>query len=465
MMCLFSRRKLASALAPRYQDARKSEKTAILDEFVQNSGFHRKYAVSVLRAAAAPNKPLLKGSSPRHRRRKYGLDIEQPFMKLWRVSGGLCPKRLVPFLPYLVESLERFNEFDECPHVRERLLEMSVSTAERMLARALRARERGISTTLPGTLLRHQIPIRTFEEWSECCPGFMEIDLVAHCGGTASGDYAYTLTMTDIQTGWTECFALANRSQITVEAAIEVIRKRLPFPLFGIDSDNGAEFINWAMKGYCDDHNITFTRCRPYKKNDQCHVEQKNGAVVRSLVGYARYEGAEAVAYLNRIYAKHRLSVNFFEPSMKLVSKSRTGARVTKKYDAAKTPWQRLIGSGMLSNNNKDYLTKRYQGINPAQLRRDLDELEMGLRRFTVTGPEPAAVAPEQGCANPTAGTTQELAADASREASVAAVGASSPIIQGPVRRASISGAVAADSAACTGADHVLARAGGYAIG
>jgi hypothetical protein len=447
MMPSSSRRDLAFALAGRYKAAGKAAKTAILDEFVQNTGFHRKYAVSVLRGAVAPpNKPLVKGGSLRLRRRKYGLEIEQAFLKLWRVSGGLCPKRLVPFLPYLIESLERFDEFDECPHVRERLLEMSISTAERMLSRALRARERGISTTLPGTLLRHQIPIRTYEEWSECCPGFMEIDLVAHCGGTASGYYAYTLTMTDIYTGWTECFALLNRSQATVEAAVEIIRKRLPFPLLGIDSDNGAEFINWAMKRYCDAHNITFTRCRPYKKNDQCHVEQKNGAVVRSLVGYARYEGAEAVAYLNRIYAKHRLSVDFFEPSMKLVSKTRTGARVKRKYDEAKTPWQRLIGSGTLSTDNKDRLTKQYLGINPAQLRRDLDDLEMGLRRFTAQAPEPATVAPVEGCASADLYFMNTCV---------------KPIVEAASTPDSTT-----HSAACTDAGHAaLAPMGGYALG
>lgn len=421
-MSLVARRELASALADRYQAASKAVKSSILDEFVQSSGFNRKYAIGVLRGATRTYPKPSVPAPARKRRRKYGLVVEQSFLNLWRVSGGLCPKRLVPFLPDLLISLERFDEIALLPADRELLLEMSISTAERILARALRSRERGISTTLPGTLLRQQIPIRTYEEWSENAPGFMEIDLVAHCGGTAAGDYAYTLTMTDIHSSWTECSALPNRSQIAVEAAVEIIRKRLPFPLLGIDSDNGTEFINHAMKRYCDEHNITFTRCRPYKKNDQCHVEQKNGAVVRPLVGYARYEGAEAVTYLNRLYAKHRLCVNFFEPSMKLVSKSRSGARVTKKYDKAKTPWQRLQGAATLPQSDMDRLSEQYQSINPAKLRRDVNELEMGLRRFTVSDPPPVISAPVEEPADPSGAAgvviVPKLSHDASRDAS-----------------------------------------------
>ena len=400
MMSLVSRRDLACAVSARYLAASKTAKTKILDEFVQSSGLNRKYAISVLRRPAR-NASKLSGATvrPRLRCRKYGLEVQAPFLVAWRVSGGLCPKRLVPFLPELLGFLERFEEIDLCPDVRRLLLTMSISTAERMLCRVLRARDRGISTTLPGTLLRHQIPIRTFEEWTECKPGFMEIDLVAHCGGTSSGDYAYTLTMTDIHTGWTELVALPNRGQLSVEAGIEIIRKRLPFVLLGIDSDNGAEFINHCLKRYCETHSITFTRCRPYKKNDQCHVEQKNGALVRPLVGYARYEGVVTVAYLNRLYAKHRISVNFFSPSMKLVSKSRTGARVKKTYDEAKTPWQRLKDANRLPVDDPgrtltpehiDRLTRQYEATNPAKLRRDLEELEMGLRRFTVDTLVPA---------------------------------------------------------------------------
>ena len=304
-------------------------------------------------------------------------------MSLWRVSGGLCCKRLVPFLPDLIDALERFDELTLCPPIKDKLLAMSVSTAERILREERRSRDRGISTTRPGELLKHQIPIRTFSEWNEVRPGFFEIDLVAHCGGSASGDFLYTLTMTDVYTGWTECAALANKSQIAVQAGVERIRNRLPFALLGIDSDNGSEFINNHLKRYCDERGITFTRCRPYRKNDQCRVEQKNGAVVRPLIGYARYEGQEAAEHINRLYAVQRFCINYFEPSMKLVAKSRDGARVKKTYDQPKTPFQRFVET-VPKEDERKRLKDDYTRLNPAQLRRRLAELEGGLRRFAI---------------------------------------------------------------------------------
>ncbi len=383
-MSLKSRRELLHAVLVRYRSASKISKSQILDEFVESTGYDRKYAIVLLGKADVVTVVRLDRAVRRKRRRKYGTDIEQPFMSLWNLSGYLCPKRLIPFLADLIDALERFDEIHLFPHVKIKLLTMSVSTAERLLQRVRRQTEHGISTTTPGTLLRHTIPIRTYEDWAEDTPGFMEIDLVAHCGGTAAGDYCYTLTMTDISTSWTENVAVTNRSQIAVQEAIEVGRRLLPFPLLGIDSDNGGEFINYHLKRYCDEKKIVFTRCRPYKKNDQAHVEQKNGAVVRPLVGYARYEGAEAVAHLNRLYASNRLSLNFFEPSMKLVGKTRVGAHVKKSYDVAKTPWQRLQDAAILSETALERMKQRYLKLNPAQVRRKTRELEAGLPRFAT---------------------------------------------------------------------------------
>jgi hypothetical protein len=382
MMSIQSRRELAAAVALRYRSANKSNKGRILNEFIENTGLNRKYAICVLRKAciSPPAKPS--GAAPRRRRRKYGQDVEQAFLSLWRVSGGLCPKRLVPFLGPFIEALVRFDEFSPCPKVKDKLLAMSVATAERMLTRVRRSHAHGMSTTLPGTLLRQQIPIRTYEDWTEARPGFMEVDLVAHGGGTASGEYLYTLTMTDISTGWTECTALVNRSQVTVQKGVDLVRRRLPFPLLGIDSDNGSEFINHHLKRYCDEHRITFTRCRPYKKNDQCHVEQKNGAVVRPLVGYARYEGQTAADHFNRLYLVHGLFLNYFQPSMKLTGKSRVGARVKKTYDTPQTPWQRLQTAKILAPEAEERLCKQYLTLNPAKLRREIADLEMGLPRL-----------------------------------------------------------------------------------
>jgi hypothetical protein len=313
-------------------------------------------------------------------------------LNLWKLSGGLCPKLLIPTLPALLESLERHKEVSFPEGTRERLLTMSISTAERLLGRLRRQLEHGISTTKAGTLLRQQIPLHTFSDWKDAQPGFMEIDLVAHCGDTAAGQFVYTLTATDVATGWTECEAIANRGQLAVLAGLEAIRERLPFALLGVDSDNGTEFINFSLVHFCKENGITFTRGRPYKKNDQCHVEQKNGAVVRPLVGYARYEGAEAAAYLNQLYNIHRLHLNFFRPSMKLVDKQRNGAKVTKKYDTPKTPLSRLLDYGIVSSENTIVLENKYNTLNPAMLLRRVEEIEAGLRKHAVNTPTVAPI-------------------------------------------------------------------------
>lgn len=389
-MSLKARQELASATSKRYRSALKRDKSCILDEFVLSTGYNRKYAMSVLaRAAAAPSARTMR---PRRRRRTYGSDVESALASLWRLSGGLCAKRLTPFLPTLIDALERFDEISLLPGVRAKLLAMSVSTAHRLLQRVKRQSERGTSVTQPGTLLRQQIPIRTYEDWSENSPGFLEIDLVAHCGGTAAGEYCYTLTTTDVCTGWTECKAIRNRSKIAVRDALEGIRRRLPFALLGVDSDNGSEFINHMLKDWCDENRITFTRCRPYRKNDQCHVEQKNGAVVRPLVGYARYEGAAACAQINKLYLTHRLCVNFFEPSMKLIGKTRNGSRVKKIHDTAKTPWQRL--ESILNQQEQDKpgleaLREIFLSLNPAKLRRKLSDVAAQMGRFGDGDPYP----------------------------------------------------------------------------
>jgi hypothetical protein len=388
MMSFDGRRELLLSLFDKYRSSGKSEKNRLLNGIVEASGYNRKYALGLLSKRNDPRRlEGRKALPPVARKRRYGPEVEQPLRSLWEVSGGLCPKRLIPFLPELIAALERSDEIALGPSVREKLLGMSIATAERILGRVHRSDDRGRSTTKAGTLLRHQIPIRTYEDWTEGKPGFFEIDLVAHCGNTTVGEYVHTLTMTDSYTGWTECVAIANRSRLCVTAAIELVRTRIPFALLGIDSDNGAEFINNHLKNYCDKRKITFTRCRPYKKNDQCHVEQKNGAVVRPLIGYARYEGHEAAAYLNRLYAIDRLCVNFFEPSMKLTDKVRTGARVKKVYDTPRTPWQRLQTHGLLMPEAQARIQQRFLALKPAKMRRDLYDLEAGLRKHTVNNP------------------------------------------------------------------------------
>ena len=388
-MSLSARRELLATLAPRYKQAGRAEKGRILDELEQTCGYDRKYAIVALKRSPQSSQkgPHEKGQQEKRKRTRkatYGSDVAHCLVRLWKISRGLCPKRLIPFLPDLIAALERHGEITLTDTVKAKLLKISPATAERLLATHRRTLDQGISTTQPGTLLRHQIPIHTFADWKDAKPGFMEIDLVAHCGDTAAGQFAYTLTMTDVCTGWTECVALPNRGQLAVLMGLEQVMARLPFALLGIDCDNGAEFINVTLKSFCEEQRITFTRGRPYKKNDQCHVEQKNGAVVRPLVGYARYEGHEAVAHLNRLYAVHRLFVNFFCPSMKLIDKTREGAKVSKTYDTAQTPLSRLMASEVWDEAQASAMQRYYETLNPAQLSRRIEEWESGLRHHAV---------------------------------------------------------------------------------
>ena len=373
MMSKQSRQELVQVVAPRYQNAKGTEQEQILDEFVASTGYHRKYAIALLNH---PEKAV-QSRRRRHRSAHYTPLVQRALIICWRATNGICSKRLVPYLPELVAVLERCGELCLDAQTRTLLLALSPATADRLL-RAERERHHphGLSTTKPGTLLKHAIPVRTFADWDDAVPGFVEVDLVAHCGESTHGEYLNSLTMTDISTTWTECFALRNRSQQTVSQAIRQARTRLPFALLGLDSDNGTEFINNHLFNYCKQEHITFTRSRPYKKNDQAHVEQKNWSIVRQAVGYDRYEGEVACEALAALYEVVRLYTNFFQPSMKLLSKERLGSKVKKTYDEAKTPYQRVLASPQVSEEVKDALRKLYLTLNPVALLRQIEKCQ-----------------------------------------------------------------------------------------
>ena len=365
-----SKRELLSALQPRYRRAGKAEKRRILDEFVAATGYHRKYAIHLLKRGPRPTR-----GQARRGHTRYGPAVVRAVTQLWELSGYLCAKRLQPFLPSLLDALERNGELALTPTVKARVLQISPATLDRKLHPARRRqRGQGRSTTRAGALLKHQVPIRTFADWNDARPGFTEIDLVAHCGESTRGEYLNTLNVVDVATGWLECRAVTYRSQRDVFAALEAIRQRLPFGLLGIDSDNDSAFLNDHLVRYCRSQQLTFTRSRPYHKNDQAHVEQKNGSVVRGLVGYDRYEGAAATRALNAVYRVLRLWVNFFQPSMKLIGKPRIGSRVRKKYDQAQTPYQRVLASPQVAEADQAALRQQFLSLNPVALRRALDE-------------------------------------------------------------------------------------------
>jgi hypothetical protein len=364
-----SKLELLQALRPRYAKASRKAKGTMLDEFCSTTKYNRKYAIQLLRHGPLPSKKAKRGRRP-----LYGRQVIATLVQVWQASGHLCGKRLQPFLPELVEALERHGELSLAPQLKSQLLQMSPATIDRRLQRARsQLPARGRTTTKPGTLLKNAIPIRTFADWDDARPGFLEIDLVAHCGETTTGEYLHTLSAVDIDTRWYEPVALPNRSQKAAFDGICTLRQRLPFPLLGLDSDSGGEFINHHLYHYCQKEHITFTRSRPFKKNDQAYVEQKNWTPVRQTIGYERYESQQALALLQSIYQDLRLWVNFFQPVMKLKTKVRLGSKVRKKYYPAQTPYQNVMASDLIQQPVKDQLTQLYLSLNPVDLRRRID--------------------------------------------------------------------------------------------
>jgi hypothetical protein len=297
---------------------------------------------------------------------------------LWQASGRIGAHRLHPFVPELLDRLRQYGELTLPPAVDKLVRQASRPTLARLLAPA-RAQypPRAPTITRPGPRLKQEIPIRTFTEWDDARPGFLEVDLVGHCGTTTEGFFLCTLCAVDIPTAWVELEPVWGKYQDRVGGAVDRVRTRLPMRLCGLDSDNGAEFINRTLLDYCRRHGITFTRSRAWKKNDSAHVEQKNGAVVRQLIGYDRFTSRAAYGQLMRVYRLARLHINFFQPVEKLLTKTRTGARVHRVYDRAQTPYQRLCAAGVLAADARRELDRLYQSLNPLQLRRDLErELE-----------------------------------------------------------------------------------------
>ena len=372
MMSLKSKRELLEVVQPRYLKASKVEKQKILDEFTLTTGYHRKHAIRVLK-----NQVQVQN----HFKRKtktyqtiYGGEVVQALEQIWEIYGRICSKRLQPYLPEAIKVLERCQEIELSQKTKALLLRISSASIDRCLRIVRLKSSHGLSTTKPGSLLKNLIPVQTFTAWDEERPGFMEIDLVAHCGNSTAGQYLNTLTCTDLCTGWTDVTALLHRSQETVSTAIHRMRQRLPFPLLGIDSDNGSEFINDLLYRYCLEEKLTFTRSRPYQKNDQAHVEQKNWSVVRHTVGYDRWETAQDLTLLESIYDDIRRYINFFQPSLKLIAKERIGNQTIKRYDPAKTPYQRILDRKDIALEAKAPLMNLYVQLNPVELRCRIDQ-------------------------------------------------------------------------------------------
>jgi hypothetical protein len=401
------RKTVTKVFCARYRRASKKEKGRILDEFAQDTGYNRVYAARILRGhglrvEVAPG-VVVEGSVRVTRKRvrdcEYGPEVVKALTKIWKTMDYLCGKRLVAALPEVAPCMVRCGELKVSRAARDKLMRISGATIDRLLAPERKKHAlKGRGQTKPGTLLKNQIPVRTFSQWNDARPGFLEMDLVAHDGGSAQGEYCQTLDATDVATGWSEQIAVPTKAQCWVFDAIKEMRERLPFDLLGLDSDNGGEFINHQLADYCAAEKITFTRSRAGRKNDNCFVEQKNWSIVRRFAGYGRFDTPEACQCLNDLYRVLRDYVNFFMPSMKLKEKIREGARVIKRYDKPQTPYQRVLDSDQVSPAVKRRLRRHYATLNPAQLKRQIDALHKTLATLTgrlrdaATGPpKPAA--------------------------------------------------------------------------
>ena len=384
-------------LRDRYRKSSKKEKTMILNGFIQLTGYNRCYACQALKVKKEKVLGYLniagkrikyvadKRKNKRKKKKIYDQEVLTALKEIWKIADYICSKRLAPYLSEVIPVLEKWGEIKLDAKVREKLWKISAATIDRLLSDTRkRYRIKGRSTTRPGSLLKKSIPIRTFADWDEKVPGFFEVDLVSHDGGAVRGDFIQSLNFTDIATGWEEMIAVKNKAQVWVFAGIKGIKERLPFSILGLDSDNGSEFINAHLIRYCEEHKITFTRSRPYRKNDSCFVEQKNWSVIRRAVGYGRYDTDKELSILNELYGYLRFYVNFFQPVRKLIKKERIGSKVIKKYDQAKTPYRRVLASPDIEDEIKMKLKNQYDMLNPAELKRKINKLQNRLLKLNT---------------------------------------------------------------------------------
>jgi len=386
-LVLHERIAVANDIVSRYRKASKSEKTHILDEFLLATGYVRKYAIHIL---ANWNASILlreqgklvrikanhtgKKSYPA-RQRTYDSDFLKALVLMWSIFSFMCGRRLICSLRNLPEEIQKNKHLRFTPEMWEKLRTVSSATVDRLLvSERKKLTIRGISHTKSvRSALMSQIPIRTFSEWADVKTGSVCIDLVGHEGGNAKGDFCFTLNITDVRTGWTEPQAIQNKAQTWTKQALEERLRQFPFPVSEIHSDNGSEFINAHLRKYCHSHKISFTRSRSGKKNDNCYVEQKNFDIIRKLVGYRRYDTQEELKILNQLYRVWSDFVNFFHPSERLLSKTRIGSKIKKKYEPGKTPYQRVLEDKNVGQAYKDALKKKFNRLDPVQMRKSID--------------------------------------------------------------------------------------------
>jgi hypothetical protein len=382
---MVTRAELVVAIRARYLSAKRQERSRILDEFSAVTGYHRKHAIRLLRLGATPR------VRARRVRRRYGREVQEALTALWEASDRICSKRLKPLIPVLLPALERHGRVRISDDLRVLLLTVSPASIDRLLAevrlvaRGGRRRRAGFSSAV-----RRSVPVRTFGDWNDPLPGFVEVDFVAHSGTSASGSFVQTLVLTDIATGWTECVPVVVRSGELVIEALAAAAELFPFSLRGVDFDNDGAFMNEPVVEWCRRRGWEVTRSRAYRKNDQAWVEQKNGAIVRRLVGYGRFEGLSSARALARLYAAARLHTNLFQPSFKLKEKKRIGARVIKRYHPPAPPMARVLAHPQVDEERKILLRQLYARADPVVLLAEMRaaQVELG-ERVDRRGREP----------------------------------------------------------------------------
>lgn len=384
-----TRRELIQVVVERYRTANRADKQKILDEFTEVTGFHRKHAIRALRQRG-------KAAAKPARSRLYDEAIVQALRILWEAADRICGKRLKPAIPILLDAMERHGHLALAPEIREGVLKVSAATIDRLLASARAASRQGRRRSTINTPLRKSIVVRTFADWNDPPPGFFEMDMVAHCGKSVAGSHVHSLVLTDIASGWTEACALVVREQTLITVKADEVRARLPFPMLGLDVDNDSAFINETLVGFCKNRKIELTRSRAYKKNDQAWIEQKNGSVVRRLVGYGRLEGEGAAAVLDELHRHARLYVNFFLPCFKLKSKTRVGAKVSKKYEPPVTPYERLLVNAQMTDAQKTALRETFNSLDPVRLLSEIRAIQHRLTTLEVSTSNAQVDAPER---------------------------------------------------------------------
>lgn len=376
-----TRKELIAALSKRYKIASRSDKGRLLDDFTAITGYHRKHAIRVLSGSSGAVK-----SEPK-RSPYYNNQVVEPLILLWEASDRICSKRLKPMIPILLDAMERYGHLSVEPIIKSKLLKISAATIDRLLKPSrIKVDNTSRRRRVSGNAIQRVVPIRTFSDWLDPAPGFFEVDMVEHCGGPKKdGNFVHSLVLTDIASGWTECIALPMRNQVLVVQGIIKAQNQLPFKMRGIDADNESAFMNQMVFDFCNSYDLELTRSRAYKKNDQAWVEQKNGAIVRKLVGYGRLSGCAATDALAKLYHFSRLYVNFFQPSFKLKTKHRKGAYIHKTYHQPKSPYQRLLDSPDISIETKSQLQQQFLVLDPIRLLHGIRQAQNSLASYSST--------------------------------------------------------------------------------